>query len=125
MEDYWTNFAKTGDRNDGSSSLGSKKTGDPDIASVRRPTLQTQALPRWRTGRNSMLPKLYFVFTEGRSGSCEHQSFVVRRNATSTAKILAVNMKHGTVTDSSSMSGRGSKRKEAQARTAPLSALLF
>lgn len=51
MEDYWTNFAKTGDPNDGSSSLGMKKTGD----------INGTGLPHWPEFDAA---QLYLIFTE-------------------------------------------------------------
>jgi para-nitrobenzyl esterase len=50
IEDYWTNFAKTGDPNDGSSWLGSEKTGDSNSA----------GLPHWPEFDAA---QLYLVFT--------------------------------------------------------------
>ena len=51
VEDYWTNFAKTGDPNDGSSSLGMKKTGD----------INGTGLPHWPEFDAA---QLYLIFTE-------------------------------------------------------------
>lgn len=66
MEDYWTNFAKTGDPNDGSSSLGMKKTGDPNGRGPQEAMSASWGgnganLPRWPELDSA---QLYLIFTE-------------------------------------------------------------
>jgi len=92
MEDYWTNFAKTGDPNDGSSSLGSKKTGDPNSSGdANSADPSSTALAHWP---ELDAAQLYFVFTEDGQGVASTSPFRAPQ-CDLYREILAVNMKHG------------------------------
>jgi para-nitrobenzyl esterase len=87
METYWINFAKSGDPNDGSSSLGSTKTGDPNNSA----NPSSAALPHWPEFNAA---QLYLVFTEG--GQAVASTGPMRGPQCDLYReILAVSMKHG------------------------------
>ncbi len=87
METYWTNFAKSGDPNDGSSSSGSKKAGDPNASGDPN----SAALPHWPEFNAA---QLYLVFTEDGQGVASTGSFRAPQ-CDLYRDILAVGMKHG------------------------------
>ncbi len=87
METYWTNFAKTSDPNDGSSSLGSKKTGDPNNSGDPSST----ALAHWPEFNAA---QLYLVFTEDGQGVASNGPLRAPQ-CDLYREILAVSMKHG------------------------------